>query len=386
MLKVAVIFGGRSVEHEVSIISAVQAMSKMDKNKYEILPIYVTKDLEFRYGYPLRTIEIYRDMDLLKRNTKEVNLIKKNGKVYIATNLLFRKLISEVDVFFPVGHGTTLEDGSLQGMLSLMDLPIVGPKTLSASIGQDKVIQKLLYEKEGIKTPEFTWFYEKEYEDNSKDVITKCEKLKYPLIIKPASLGSSIGISTASNKNELVKGIEDALTYDSKIVVEKKLENFKEVNISVMGMPFDTKLSPIEEVKGKDKILSFNDKYIGGSKKSKGMVNASRIIPANISDKEKEKIEKYALQIFNLLGLEGVSRIDFLISKEGEVYANEVNTIPGSLSFYLWKEINVSYPEEIDELISLAIKSYKSNKTKVRAFDSNILAGYSGVKGSKGVK
>ena len=212
----------------------------------------------------------------------------------------------------------------------------------------------------------------------------------YPVVVKPATLGSSVGITYVKDEKEIEDAIDTAISYDNKIIVEEAIENLTEVNCSVIGNYEYQKTSPIEEVMGLDEILSFTDKYLSNSKtkgSSKGMAQTSRIIPARISDKLTKEISETSKKVFRLLNLSGVCRIDYLIdSKTNDFYVNEPNTIPGSLSFYLWKEAGMSYTSLLDEIIQIAIKEYKNNSKKVKSFDSNILEGFNGSKGVKGAK
>ena len=390
MIKVGVIFGGETVEHEVSIISAVQAMNKMDNEKYEIIPIYITKDGEWYTGQFLRDIESYKDMDLLKRYTKNVILYNKDGRFVLQNKKLFKSIVNEVDIIFPVVHGTNVEDGVLQGYLKTIGVPFVGSNVLASAIGQDKVIQKQVFECSGLPITKYHWFYDVEFNDDRDQVIKNIEKkIEYPMIVKPATLGSSVGISSVENKDELIEAIEEAIQYDNKIVVEEKVNNLTEVNISVLGNYENYKLSEIEEVMTDNSLLTYEDKYIGGSKKSgagsKGMASASRKIPADIDNKLREEVEKVASGAFKAVGLSGVCRIDFLIDKKKKsVYINEINTCPGSLAFYLWEAKDKSFTALLDDMINIAIKDYKKDKEKIRSFDTNILSGFNGLKGSKG--
>ena len=390
MIKVGVIFGGETVEHEVSIISAVQAMNKMDNEKYEIIPIYITKDGEWYTGQFLRDIETYKDMDLLKRYTKNVILYNKNGRFVLQNKKMFKSVVNEVDIIFPVVHGTNVEDGVLQGYLKTVGVPFVGSNVLASAIGQDKVIQKQVFECSGLPITKYHWFYDCEFNDDKDQVIKDIEKkIDYPMIVKPATLGSSVGISSVENKDELIEAIEEAIQYDSKVVVEEKVNNLTEVNISVLGNYENYKLSEIEEVMTDNSLLTYEDKYIGGSKKSgtgsKGMASASRKIPAELDSKLREEVENVATGAFKAVGLSGVCRIDFLIDKKKKnVYINEINTCPGSLAFYLWEAKDKSFTALLDDMINIAIKDYKKEKEKIRSFDTNILSGFNGLKGSKG--
>ena len=209
-IKLGVIFGGQTVEHEVSIISAVQAMKSLDKDKYDIIPIYVTKDLEWYTGEILKQMDTYTDMDLLKRYTTNVVLYNKKGHFYLQSKGLFKRIKQEIDIMFPIVHGTNMEDGVLQGYLQTIGIPYVGSDTYASSVGQDKVLQKLVYESKNLPVVPYTWFYDVDYNENTDSIIKECSKLKYPVIVKPATLGSSVGIEVAKNEVELRNAIEEA--------------------------------------------------------------------------------------------------------------------------------------------------------------------------------
>ena len=397
MIKVGVIFGGESVEHEVSIISAIQAMNNLNKEKYQAVPIYIAKNREMYTGAFLKDVEIYADMDNLKRYAKNIVLYVKDNRIVLQNKKGFKGIVDEIDIVLPIVHGTNVEDGTLQGYLDLLGIPYVGSNVYSSAVGQDKVFMKQIFEAEGLNVPKYTWFYENEYQKDSEKIIKEIEKLKYPVIIKPSSLGSSIGISKAHNRDELINGIEDAIQYDEKVLVEKAVDNLVEVNASVLGDNSYYQVSELEEVKGNDEFLSYNDKYLGSSKGklkgvkskvshvgSKGMVSTSREIPANITKGLREEVIEMTKKAARILNTSGVARIDYLIDKKDKkVYINEINTIPGSLSFYLWEPTGKKYSELLDEIITLAIKNYKKRSKKTFSFESNILQNY---KGSNGVK
>ena len=391
MIKVGVIFGGVSVEHEVSIISAIQAMNKLDTEKYEIVPIYITKENEWYTGGPLKEIETFKDMDLLKRYTDNVVLYKK-GEEFVLQKKggLFKRVVNTVDVILPVVHGTNVEDGTLQGYLRTIGVPFAGSDVMPSAVAQDKVIQKEVFIGHNLPVANYTWFYDNEYNLEKDEIIKNLEKeIKYPVIVKPATLGSSVGISSCSNRQELVDAIDEAIKYDEKIIVEEKINNLKEVNISVLGNHENIKLSVIEEVTTEDELLTFDDKYVNGAKKgaSKGMASALRKIPANIPQKVEEEVRRVAKEAFRACDLSGDVRIDFLIDqKKNNVYINEINSCPGSLAFYLWEPIGKNFTELLDEMISIAIKDYKKKSNKTHTFKSNILSGYQGLKGVKGLK
>ena len=398
-IKLGVIFGGETVEHEVSIISAIQAMKNIDDEKYEIIPIYITKDREWYTGNILKDIEVYQDIDMIKRFCSNVVLYYKNGKYVLQKkNGLFRKEIKEVDIVFPVVHGTNVEDGVLQGYLETIGIPFVGPNVYAAVAGQDKSIMKDIWKNANLPMTEYFSFYDVDYNQDSDEIIKKAKKIGFPVIVKPASTGSSVGISVCENEDDLKEAIEDAINYDNKIIIEEVVKNLKEVNIAVMGNYENQTVSEIEEVLSSNKFLTYQDKYIGNSKgsklkggkttSSKGMASTSRKLPADLDKKTRETIEEVAVKAFKVLGSSGNSRIDFLIdSKTNKVYINEINSIPGSLAFYLWDAKNIDFKTLLDDMINIGIKDYKKRISKTHSFDTNILEGFannSGLKGSKG--
>lgn len=391
-IKIGVIYGGETVEHEVSVISALQAMNNLNEDKYDIVPIYISKDRIWYTGHMLRDIEFYKEFEDEKKYATKVMLYKK-GKTFLLqrTTGLFRKDITDLDVILPVVHGNNVEDGSLAGLLDSIGIPYVGSHVLGGALGQDKVVMKQVMESVNLPIVPYTWFYDSEYLDNKENILKEIKKIGYPVIVKPATLGSSIGIEVAKNEKDIESKIEDAMEYDTKIVVEKVIENLTEVNASVLGNYEYQKVSPLEEVMGEDEILSFADKYLGNAKSkgtaSKGMASTSRIVPARISEKLTKEIQDTAKQVFKVLNLSGVCRVDFLIdNKENKFYVNEPNTCPGSLSFYLWKEAGMKYSELLDEMISIAIKEYKHKNQKTMSFKSSIFDGFNGSKGLKGMK
>lgn len=388
-IKVGVIFGGETVEHEVSIISAVQAMNNINEEKYELIPIYISKDRIWYSGKMLMDIEVYKDFNSLKKYAKKVVLYKKDNNFFLQSTGFFKTIVNQLDIAFPIVHGNNAEDGSLQGYLDTLGIPYVGSRVLGSALGQDKVIMKQVMSSEGLPIVPYTWFYDIEYFANKDAVIKSISKLGYPVIVKPATLGSSVGIAVAKDENKLCLAIEDAMKYDTKIVVEKTVENLLEVNCSVLGNYEYQQTSAIEEVMSTDEFLTYKDKYINNAKggKSKGMASTDRLIPARIDESIDKQVRDLAKKAFLALNLSGVCRIDFLIDKkENKIYVNEPNTIPGSLSFYLWEPIGKKYPDLLDDMISLAIKDYKNRSKKTYSFETNILSNFGGLKGCKGSK
>lgn len=391
-IKLGVLFGGKSVEHEVSIITALQAIEKINQDKYEVVPIYIAKDSKWYTGNMLKDIDIYSDLDLLKRYAKEVVLYNVDGHFVLQSKKgLFKRIVNEIDIAFPIMHGTNGEDGTLQGYLETIGIPYCESSVPASVVGQDKIFMKQIFKDSLVNVVSYKWFFDTEYLTDPDGVIKKIEKLGYPVIVKPATLGSSVGIKIAHDVLELRDAILDAIKYDNKILVEEVVKNLKEVNISVLGNYEEQTLSVIEEVGSKNEFLTYEDKYIGGGKKSKirskGMASAKRKIPAKLDSDIEECIRDMAKKAFKALNSCGVVRIDFLIdTKEHKVYVNEINSIPGSLSFYLWEPANKNYTNLLDEVINLGIVNYKKKQTKTNTFKTNILEGYSGLKGIKGLK
>jgi len=388
-LCVAVFFGGKSTEHEISCISANQAIKAIDSEKYDVLPIYISKKNDFYIGEELFDLANYSSFlnDPEKTLTK-VTLYKDGSKVYVKPiNGMFKKA-SVIDVAFPVVHGTNVEDGSLAGYLEMLNLPYTSCDVLGGAVGQDKAVMKDIFKSNDVPMVDYFIVYSYDFEENYKEYEKKAKKLTYPLIAKPANLGSSIGIEVIKNAKEFKEKVQECLKYDFKVVVEQMITDLKEVNISVLGSIEDPKLSAIEEVT--NGFLDFDKKYQpGGSKKlgskvagskssaSKGMASTVRKVPADLTKKQKETIEQTATKAFRVLNSNGCVRIDFMIDKKtGKVYCNEINTIPGSLAFYLWKEVGIDFTKECDILIENALRRFAQKEKKTYSFDTNILDNY----------
>ena len=401
-IKVGVIFGGESVEHEVSVISAMQAMNKLDRDKYDVIPIYITKDREWYTGEMLKDIEVYQDLSLIKKYGKNVVLYGTGDSFVLQKKSFPRSIVTDIDIIFPVVHGTNVEDGGLQGYLQTVGVPFVGSDVYASVVGQDKVFMKDVWKQAKLPMTDYVWFYDVDYKQDNEEVLKKVEKLSYPVIVKPATTGSSVGIAVCGNREELVDAIDDAIQYDKKILVEEVVENLKEVNVAVMGNYERQKVSEIEEVLSANRFLTYADKYIGDGKgklkgakvpmkgSSKGMASANRKLPADLPDKMRKEVEEVAVEAFKALGSSGNARIDFLINEEtNKVYINEINSIPGSLAFYLWEAKGVDFSSVLDEMINIGVKNYKKRVSKTHSFETNILQGFAahgGVKGLKGMK
>ncbi len=387
---IAVLFGGRSVEHEVSIISGIQALFNMDNDTYDVIPVYITKNNEMYIGDGIDDIENYKDINKLINDSQRVIFVKDGARTFVEEypSHKFKKTKRiPVDVAFPVVHGTNVEDGALQGYLKTLGIPFVGCDVTSSAVCMDKYISKMIVKDAGVHVLEGYRFSYDDYKDIDT-LINKIEKeLNYPVIVKPINLGSSVGIGVANDKEELVDKIDDAFGYSKQILVEHAISNLREINCSVLGDEEEAIPSVCEEPMHKDKILSYEDKYLGNSKGgSKGMVSVSRKIPADITEEQREYIQEMAVKAFKALNCCGVSRIDFLINSDDEsIYFNEINTIPGSLAFYLWEESGLNYKELLTKLVNLALKRKRKEESIAFSFDTNILDQNS-FSGAKGVK
>ncbi|MCI8352285.1 MAG: D-alanine--D-alanine ligase [Clostridia bacterium] len=390
--KLGLIFGGRSVEHEVSIITAIETMNHMDKDKYEIIPIYISKQGLLYTGDILFDLEAYKNMEELMKKVNQITIVNDGEKVNLLRYPIKKfgeNVINTIDVAFPVMHGTNGEDGTIQGYLELINVPYIGCDILSSSIGMDKIIMRKVLKESGLPVLDYVTFYSMDYmKDEEKYIKEINQKLRFPVIVKAGNLGSSVGIKKAKDSKELEEAIEFSMKFSDRIIIENAVVNLKEINCSVMGDMVDAEASECEEPVSTDEILSYTDKYLGGSK-TEGMAASDKKLPADISDEIRDKIRKLAVETFKVLGCSGVSRVDFLLDKDtNEIYINEINTIPGALSYYLWEATNKTFTQEIDELVELAYKRQRQREKRVYSYDQNILALVSNgkFKGSKGMK
>lgn len=395
-IKLGVFFGGKSVEHEIAIITANQAMTSLNKEKYEIIPIYISKNGKMYTGEKLFDLKEYRDLDKLIKSCEEVVCVNDGNKAKVLrvnSRILSKNVLNTIEVAFPIMHGTNGEDGSIQGFLEILGVPYIGPDVLASSIGMDKIMMRRLLKEQGIPSLDYVAFYSLDYiKDENKYIKEIEEKLTYPVIVKAGNLGSSVGIKKAKDREGLAEAIEFAMEFSDRVMVENAIVKLKEINCSVMGDMIDAVPSTCEEPIGSDEILSYTDKYVGNNKtkggsKSQGMATLQRKVPADISEEMTKKIQDIAVKTFKILGCNGVSRIDFMIDLENNnVYVNEINTIPGALSYYLWEATGKSFEKELDELVELAFKRNRERQNRTYSYDQNILALGNGVKGTKGAK
>jgi D-alanine-D-alanine ligase len=389
-----VIFGGKSVEHEISVISAIQAIKNIDTAKYDVIPVYITKDQEMYAGDDIATIEAYQNIPELLKKSSRVVIVKDSDKFYLVDHPFtkkFKKQKRQIDVAFPIVHGYNVEDGTLQGYLKTIGIPFVGCDVISSAVGMDKYVMKTVLKDCGLPVLDGVIFNKFEY-DADKDSVAKktVEKFPLPVIVKPATLGSSIGITKANTEEELADALELAFSFATKVLIEPAVVDLREINCSVVGDTEEAYASECEEPLNATTILTFEDKYIGNSSKStgsQGMATLSRKIPADISQEMRNEIRELSVRAFKVLGCNGVVRIDYLLdTKTNKIYINEINTIPGSLSFYLWEPIGISYKSLLDRLVQLALKREREEKSLLSSFDTNVLSmcSTSSLAGSKG--
>lgn len=409
--KIAVFFGGNSVEHEVSIITALQAVENIDRSKYDVLPIYITKENKMYVGEKIADIANYKDTKSLIATSIQVVPVNLGNTVALirCEKKLFQSPVYDyIDIAFPIVHGTNVEDGTIEGFVKMLNIPFVGCDVVSSAVGMDKYICKEVLRANNIPVIDGRLYNVEQYKNNAEWLKSNIKsELGFPAIVKPVNLGSSVGISIAKDEKELEQSLEEAFTYAGKVLVEKAIMNLKEVNCSVIGDYESAKVSACESPIKMDAILSYRDKYLGsgtkGTKGAKGVKatkstktsgtmgsdnsNPALELPAKISDQQREEIQALAIKTFQALGCSGVVRIDFIIDQDThQIYVNEVNTIPGLLSFHLWRTTGVDYTEMLDEVIALGLKRAREEQRLTFSFDTNILAGYAGTKGTKGVK
>lgn len=390
-IRVAMLFGGKSVEHEVSVISGIQAFHNMDTEKYDVIPVYMTKENEMFVGNEIGNMEAYKDIPALLKKSQKVVLQKVEGKnvlhAYPEKKFGKNKDI-EIDVVFPVVHGTNVEDGALQGYFKTIGVPFVGCDVTASAVGMDKFIMKTILKESNIPVLDARVFRLSDYA--KMDELLDCveNSMGYPVIVKPVNLGSSVGINVAKTRVELADAIDDGFRYATKVLVEPAITKLREINCAVLGDENEAIASECEEPLHSKDILSYEDKYVSNAKGSgaKGMASVSRKIPAELSPEKREEIREMAIKAFQALGCNGVSRIDFMIDEEnGNLYFNEINTIPGSLAFYLWEPIGIPYKELLDRMIQLALKRMRTEENLTYTFETNILnsASFGGAKGAK---
>ena len=392
---IGVFFGGRSTEHEISVISASQAMHAINRDKYNVTPIYISKQGKWYTGDALFDVANYRDINSLLAKCQEVYMrpiyddynLYKTQKPLVGTDVLTR-----LDVVIPVLHGSNVEDGIFEGVLQTIGIPYAGCDVLASANGMDKITMKMILQACDIPVVDYVWFTDKQWFAKRDELIAQIEnKLGYPVIVKPANLGSSVGIGCAHNREELIDKVDAAEQYSTRLIVEYMVKDLQEINCSVIGDCNEYRMSVLEQPLTSQDILTYTDKYMGGTKGAKGMAASQKKFPADLPDAETKRIQFLAGETFRALSCDGVSRVDVMIEGKSErdasgcrkIFVNEINTIPGSLSFYLWEGSGLKFDEEMEHLVQLALKRKREQGMKTVSYDQNIFSLGGGIKGGK---
>ena len=395
-IQLGVIFGSRSCEREVAIISAVQLMNHVDTEKYDVIPVYISEQGIWYTGDSLRRIDTFRPFDPDRRDLQRVSLDMASGSGALLTTRpgkgLFGKpeqvLAARIQCAVIVMHGLNGEDGTLQGMLELANIPYTSTGVAGSAIGMDKIMMKQFFRGAGLPVLPGIALTRTRWRSAREQVIREiAAQIGFPVFVKPANLGSSIGVSRAENGVALEDALELAFEYDRRVLVEKGLNHPIELNCSVLGYDEEAEASPIEMPVSTHDMLDFGEKYLhsGGSK---GMASLSRVVPAPIEDSLRDRLQQMSCAIFRMLDCKGVVRIDYMFDQaSGETYITEINTIPGSMAFYLWEAAGMKYARLIDRLVEYAMQAHRDRNERNYAYSSNILQAVGGgVKGAKGVK
>jgi len=384
-LRLGVLIGGRSVEHEVSVVTGYQVVGAADRAKYDVLPVFIGRDNVWYIGDDLADIAFFRqDHPPLNRLTRvfpapdaaagKLNLIEAD-----AGGLLKKPKVWPLDVVFPASHGTFVEDGTLQGMLEMAGVPYASSDVRGSAVGMDKELTKAVLAVAGLPHLPYRIVHRSGWESGREPQMMALEAaLPYPMFIKPAILGSSVAVGRADDRRGLDAALDLALRFCDRALVEPALSDPIEINCSVLdGDPPIT--SALEQPVSGGKLLTFDEKYKGGGNKGgakgSGMAGAERIIPAPIPDEQAAQIRDLAVKTFIAIGAGGVARVDFLISGEGMIYVNELNNIPGSMAFYLWEPLGKSFGDLIDRMVERALEVNRRRNRTTFAFEANLLAG-----------
>jgi len=374
MTTIGVFFGSRSPEHDVSILTGQLIISGLKKCGYNVIPVYIDKKGKWYSDPKLASMKFFtqNQVDLDKKlegfnidfNKSTGKMVKQSG--FLKSNTVF-------DIAFPAFHGQNGEDGTFQGLCEMLNVPYVGCDVTSSAITMDKVLTKMIYKANNIPTVDFVSLNLNEWRLDKKSVLQKIKSLSLPVIIKPARLGSSIGISKAKNQKELEFGIEVALHYDEKVIVEKAVEDLMDVTCCLIGND-DPTPSLLQESVFSSGFFSYEDKYLKGGGAQTGKATQSIIIPARLDKKTTKEIQKAAKKAYKIIGCSGIARVDFLYDKKTKKwYANEINTLPGTLYHHLWKKTGIEFEDLLKKLISFAEEKYQKKKQITYTFNSNIL-------------
>ena len=375
MIELGVVFGSRAAEHDVSVISGLQILENADKSKYHSFPIYISRSGEWFVGEPLRDIKTYCSFDPNQKGLTKVFMPAEPGHnaLYSFGSGLFGKTqkVANLDCAILAMHGMHGEDGTLQGLFELADVPYSSCGLVGSAVGMDKIVMKALFQSMGLPTLPSIYCYRAEWQQDSEAVIERAEKeLGYPMFVKPANLGSSIGIGKAVDRDKLQHAIDVAASFDRRIIIERAVDKPVEINCACMGFEGEVIPSLCEQPAGWDEFLSFEDKYTRGG--GKGMKSLARQVPAPISDELTKRIQGYTSDIFRMLECKGVVRVDYILEND-IAYVNEINTIPGSFAFYLYEPMGIPFSALVDKLVLYAQRGLAQKRESSFAYSSEIL-------------
>ncbi len=389
---IGVIFGGRSVEHDVSIVTGHQVMQAFDRERYEVVPIYIDRGGRWFTGAPLLDIKNFQDEVVSLAGVQPVTLspaVQHHGLIINPTpsGLFAKSQIKRLDVVFPALHGSHGEDGTVQGLLELADIPYVGCGVFASAAANDKLMTKTILKQHAIPVVDAVGFTRDEWLNDPDAIMSNVLKVgDFPMFVKPVTLGSSIGIGRAETVDMLRAHIDVAIHLDRRVLVEPAIMNSIEINCSVLGDDRQMRASALEQPVSWEQFLTYEEKYLRGDD---GMKSAERLIPAPISPELTQRIQDLAIRAFRAIDGRGIARIDFLVRPDdNEVYLNEINTLPGSLSFYLWRESGINARELIETLLNIARDAHAEKRRNTYDYHTSLIALTSarGLKGAKGAK
>lgn len=383
---VAVIFGGRSVEHDVSVVTGNQVMSAFDPERYEVVPVYIDREGRWFTGEPLLDLKNFRNEVVSYKGVETAILspsAQHHGLVINPVSGRFQKNeIKRIDVVFPTVHGSHGEDGTLQGLFELADIPYIGCGVLGSALANDKAMTKAILRQNGIPVVDDVMLTRADWVANPDAIMERIQQtLTFPVFVKPATLGSSIGVSRVNDPQTLRMAIDIATNFDRHVLVENGVIGGAEINCAVMGFGADIQASVLEQPVSWEQFLTYEEKYMRGGE---GMKSAERIIPAPISEELTVKIQGYAVAAFKAIDGRGTARLDFLL-KDETIYLNEINTMPGSLAFYLWREVGLSSRDVVEKLVRLAQDAYAEKRRTTYDYRTDLIS-MTAARGLKGVK
>ena len=375
---IGVFFGSKSPEHEISIITGQLIISELKKNPdYKVIPVYVDKQERFFIDDSLGKLSFFTDNDYEKKTVNFVNynlsLKESVNKIVFKSDSMFSKKI-EIDLAFPAFHGNLGEDGSMQGLFNIFNIPYVGCDVAASAVAMDKVLTKIFYQGLGVKTTKFLSYNSADWNNNQKNILEKVKNdLQWPVFVKPPHLGSSIGITKVKDIKDLENAIEVALHYDNKVIIEESVENLMDITCAVVG--HQSPIASLIQESGCDEMFSYDDKYLDDGGAQLGRADSKIFIPARLDDDTTKEIQETSKKIFIALGCSGTARFDFLYNKETkEFFANEINPLPGTLYHHLWQKSGLEIPDLIKRLIDSALEKQQEKDRTVFSFSTQVLS------------